>query len=329
VKSGRHNVVINRNWMGGSGPWPCFYASLRTAAAGLALLAANPGRAQSAMVSVAPDADSFVRSAAPASNYGAGGALSVSGGSAVNGSGVQNGLFDTLMRFPMSSVVAALDSSLGGKDWIVTEARLLLTEMAVPDNAIFNQGVGAFEVRWLASNEWTEGTGKPMAPTTDGVAWQDLPQILNSNLDVSLGVFTNGGANGQISFSLALAESFLVHLHQGGEVGLYLTARSPEVGFTFNSRNFGNTNAQPALKLSATANPRPRIDAITLAGTNVSVSFGIVSNWTCRLQGANDLPPSGGWSDLLVLPSQPTATNVVYLEVATNGRRFYRLALSP
>jgi len=59
----------------------------------------------------------------------------------VNGSGDQNGLFDSLIRFPMSNVVASLDNALGEHDWVVTQARLVLTEIAVPDNAIFNRGV--------------------------------------------------------------------------------------------------------------------------------------------------------------------------------------------
>src|SRR5258708_14199523 len=237
------------------------------------------GHAQSKVMSVVPDADSFVRSLEPTNNYGGGGALSVSGSAAVNGSGVQNGLFDTLMRFPMSNVVAFVDSALGAHDWIVTEARLVLSETAVPDNSIFNQGVGGFEVRWLVSNDWIEGTGKPIASTSDGVTWQDLPQILTSSLDVSLGVFTNSGANGQVSFSLALAEPFLADLRLGAELSLYLTARNPEVGFTFNSRNFGNTNAQPMLVMTAVVNPKPPIDSIRLKGWNVLFGLGTASTW--------------------------------------------------
>jgi len=56
---------------------------------------------------------------------------------------------------------------------------------------------------------------------TDGVAWQDLPLILNSNLDQSLGVFTNTGANGSISFNLAL-----------GSVSLQTCAWAPKLAFT-------------------------------------------------------------------------------------------------
>jgi len=43
----------------------------------LALFSRQTGATQTAMVSVVPDADSFLRSFAPTNNYGAGGALSV------------------------------------------------------------------------------------------------------------------------------------------------------------------------------------------------------------------------------------------------------------
>jgi hypothetical protein len=296
-----------------------------------ALCSRQTGVTQTAMVSVVPDADSFLRSFAPTNNYGAGGALSVSGPAAVNGSGDQNGLFDSLIRFSMSNVVASLDNALGEHDWVVTQARLVLTEIAVPDNAIFNRGVGAFEVRWIASDGWTEGTGKPVTPTTDGVAWQDLPLILNSNLDQSLGVFTNTGANGPISFNLALGQRFLADLRLGGEVGLYLTAQSPQIGFTFDSRNFGNTNSQPMLLLAAIANPHPRIDSLAFAGVNVSVGFAMVSNWNYTLQFANDLSPAvgNGWSNLITVPARATNRYAVFVDGMTNQRRFYRLLLSP
>src|SRR5262245_24945678 len=167
------------------------FFALRSAALAIALWMARDVRAVT--VTVTPDADSFVRSLAPTNNYGAGGALSVSGSTAVNGTGDQNGLFDTVMCFPMSNVVASLDGAIGQHDWVVVGVRLLVSEMAAPDNAIFNRGVGAFEIRWIANDSWVEGSGKPMTPTTDGVAWQDLPVLLNSNLDKSLGVFTNAG----------------------------------------------------------------------------------------------------------------------------------------
>jgi hypothetical protein len=170
-----------------------------------------------------------------------------------------------------------------------------------------------------------------MAPTEDGVTWQDLPLILNSNPDTSLGVFTNTGVNGQVAFTLQIAETFLADMRSGGELSLYLTASNLEVGFTFNSRNFGNTNAQPWLEVTAVANPRPAIDSITLAGRNVLVSFGATTNWTYRLQRADALPAvgTGTWSDVLIVPPQALPTNVVYIDGATNAAAFYRLAVSP
>jgi hypothetical protein len=191
--------------------------------------------------------------------------------------------------------------------------------------------VGLFEVRWIAADGWGEGTGRPMAPTSDGVAWQDVPSIVNSNLDQSLGVFTNRGADVQLSFGLALADRFLTDLRSGGEVGFYLTARSSEIGFTFNSRSFGNTNAQPVLMIKAAANPRPRIDAIAQAGTNVTVSFETVSNWNYILQVTDDLRPasSAGWSKVVSVPAQVTNGHAVFLDPIAGPKRFYRLSVSP
>ena len=81
---------------------------------------------QTATVSVTPSGDAFVRSLAPGSNYGAAGSLSVSGSAAVNGSGQQNGLLDSLMRFPMPGVAASLNGSFGSNGWVVTGATLLV-----------------------------------------------------------------------------------------------------------------------------------------------------------------------------------------------------------
>jgi len=55
--------------------------------------------ANAAFFTNSPDADSFVRAAAPTLNYGGAGALSVSGSNSVNGSGVTNGTFDGFIRF--------------------------------------------------------------------------------------------------------------------------------------------------------------------------------------------------------------------------------------
>jgi len=296
----------------------------------LVFLLAIPGLGQGVVVSAVPDADAFLRSLAATSNYGGGGALSVSGSAPVNGSNEQNGSFDSLMRFPTTSLVTSLDNAFGAQNWLITRARLLLNEMTMPDNEIFSRGVGSFEVRWIASNDWVEGTGKPSMPTSDGVAWQDLSGILNSNVDVCLGVFTNSGMDGQVALVLALADRFINETRVGNEIGLYLTAASPEIGFTFNSRQFGNTNARPTLEITAMRDPKPKIDNLVLVGTSASITFGTSSNWTYKLQYLDDFPSPlpGAWSDLWVVPGQSDST-VTYQDAVTNRQRFYRLLLSP
>jgi hypothetical protein len=237
------------------------------------------------------------------------------------------GLFDSLMAFPLTNMVTSFDEAFGEQNWVITKARLILNESAAPMNSIFNRGVGSFEVLWLASDGWIEGTGKPNMPAADGIAWQDLPGILNSNLDTTLGVFTNAGADGPEFFTLALGNKFIADLRQGAELSLRLTASSPDVGFTFNSRNFGNTNAQPVLEVTAAADPKPRIDSIIFTGTNVSVRFQTVSNWTYVVQGVDRL--AAPWSNLLTFPAQPTNGHALFVDTATNTKRFYRLSLSP
>ena len=287
---------------------------------------------QTTNVSVTPAADAFVRSLAPDNNYGAAGALSVSGSGSVNGSGPQNGLFDSLIRFPMSNVVAAVTGAFGTNGWVVTGAALSLSEVAAPSNPIFNRGVGAFEIRWIASDTWVEGTGKPTTPTTDGVAYQDLASVLNPALDESLGSFTNSGLDGTVSFTLPLAVGLVSNVVAGADLNLYLTAASASAGFTFNSRNFSSTNSWPVLTITAAAKPRVRISSIQGLGTSqVALRFNTASNWSYVVQGLDGLPAgsTAGWSNLFLVPAKPFDDQGLFVDGVTNRQRFYRLVVSP
>src|SRR5437660_4689530 len=176
------------------------------ATAAFLVLSAQSCFSQTATITVNPEADAFVRAADPFGNYGGAGAIAVSGPTAVNGSNQPNGAFDSLMRFPMSNVVASFDAALGTHEWLVVRAVLKLTEISAPFNPVFNRGVGEFEIRWLKSNSWIEGTGTPMQPTMDGVTWDDLQSLLNPGTDVSLGHFTNSGVDARLSFVFSLKD---------------------------------------------------------------------------------------------------------------------------
>ena len=203
-------------------------------------------------------ADAFVRSADPAHNYGGSGALSVSGTIATNASGVQQGALDSFIRFDISGTVAQFDADFGVGGWTISSAKLLLTETAAPANAIFNRGVGQFEVRWIANDSWSEGNGTPTAPNTSGIVYNDESSILNAGLDTTLGLFTNGGTNGFDTFSLSTPSAFLSDISAGGLVSFYLTATTGStVGFTFNSHEFGTASQRPLLQFAAVAIPEP------------------------------------------------------------------------
>lgn len=228
----------------------------------LALASAPPLHAQVVATNL-PVADAFVISSIAASNFGGAGALSVSGLVATNAVGQQQGQLDTFMRFNLASAASLFDGNFGAGNWVVTNARLVVTEQGAPNNAIFNRGVGQFEIRWITNDVWAQGTGQPNTPTTDGIVFNDKPSTL-SLLDVSLGFFTNAGVNGVRTFALQTPSSFLNDIASADHlVSLLLTAptNSP-VGFTFNSVNFTTASARPFLALTAVAIPEPGVGCL-------------------------------------------------------------------
>jgi hypothetical protein len=261
-------------------------------------------------------ADAFVRAAAPASNYGGAGALSVSGANAVNASGVTNGIFDTFIRFNTAAMTENFNSRFGSNNWVITGATLRVTEVGAPNNAIFNRGAGSFEIRWIADDSWAEGPGTPSAPATAGITYSDEATLLDAATDAVLGTFANAGVDGTLSFSLVLSTAFVNDLAAGGDMGLYLTATDPETGFTFNSRSYGATSARPFLEVSAA--PGLDISAVHLAGTKVVLTAAtrLASGSYYLLSSTNVALPPRQWTPVATnLP----ATNGVFSVTVTNA----------
>jgi hypothetical protein len=270
------------------------------------IVIAGPTRA--AMFTNSPDADAFVRSNAPAANYGGAGSLSVSGSSSYNVATLQtNGIADSFIRFNTAAMVTSFNTLFGANNWVVTGAKLQVTEVGTPNNSLFDQGKGAFGIYWVADDNWIEGTGTPSTPTTDGIVFTNEPALLTNT--AYLGTFTNTAANGTLLFPLALPAAFVSNAQAGGEVTLFLTAIDPQIGFTFNSRSFGTVSARPFLEISAV--PRPGITGISLSGTNVilAVTNGAAGGTYCALTSTNLSQPFSQWL--------PVATNVL-----SAGRNF-------
>src|ERR1035437_7957102 len=185
-------------------------------------------------LSNAPVADAFVRSADSAGNYGAAGALEVSGLIATNASGVQQGQFDSFMRFDVSSMVATFHVDFGTGNWAISSAALKLTEVGAPGNAVFNRGVGQFQVQWIANDSWIEGTGNPGATTTNGIVWNDEASVLAAGPSL-LGTYSNAGANGLRTLVLGTPSAFVNDITAGGLVSFYLDpTTNSTIGFNVN-----------------------------------------------------------------------------------------------
>jgi len=249
--------------------------------------------------------DSFVRSNSPAANYGGAGALSVSGLTATNVFGqTTNGITDTFIRFNTALSVSNFNAQFGTNNWVINGAKLRVTEVGAPNNSLFSRGIGAFEIRWVANTNWTEGTGMPMSPTANGIAFTNEFTLLNTNTDASLGVFTNAGVDSAQAFNLALPTEFTSSLRNGGEVGFFLTALDSGTGFTFNSKTFGTASARPFLDISAL--PQPAIVSLALTETDciVSATNGF-TNATYYLLSSSDLTlPLSQWTPISTnLPS--------------------------
>ncbi|MFP4058094.1 MAG: PEP-CTERM sorting domain-containing protein [Candidatus Brocadiia bacterium] len=230
--------------------------------AAMVLALTVPAGAAPLTVERVPEADALVRSLDPGRNYGHAGGLSVSGSAALNRRGEQMGLLDTFLRFDAGPLVGAFDAAFGEGGWLLQGAVLRLTEQGSPNNPIFNRGVGRFEVRWIAEDAWAEGTGNPRGPTTDGVAWDDKPWLLDAFSDVTLGEYTNRGEDGELALELGLPEELRADVLAGGDVSLLFTAVDDTVGFTFNSKDIAPPRLPPRLEVTADVIPEPATAAL-------------------------------------------------------------------
>src|SRR6185503_9499106 len=108
----------------------------------------------------------------------------------------------------------------------------------------------------------------------------------------------------------------------------YLTAATPQIGFTAGSRTFFSSTNLPELEIEAYLDPHPRIEEIQLLSTNLSVNFGTASNWIYVLQSTDGLTVAeSNWSNRLFVAAQPTNSHVVFVDGVSNAARFYRLSL--
>jgi hypothetical protein len=206
-------------------------------------------------VTLNPSADAFVSNNNLNSNYGGAGALEVSG------SASSNGAFESVLMFADSAAKSAFDAQFGANNWTVTGISLKLTSATV-NNSLFNaQSSGTLAATWMQNHTWTEGTGSPANPTTDGITAATLPSFLGPN-DQSLGSFffdssVSGTSGASATYPLALSPGILNDIAAGNLSSMELAPADANVSYLVNSRSFVTTGSRPVLSITATAVPEP------------------------------------------------------------------------
>lgn len=201
--------------------------------------------------------DTFERQSAPEATYGSAGALNVSGPQARNGSNQLVGKTDTWMKFDPIPAIVQFDSVYGPGNWVIVSATLSLHEDNAPNHPIFGVGSGTFEIRWLASDNWSQGNGRPNSPgvpTGNQIGYTYGQSILNALTDESLGIFSHAGTFSYQQFNLPLSPGFVADLMTSDPVSLYFIGVDSRVGFTFNSSSHSNL---PSINLVAEVAPPP------------------------------------------------------------------------
>jgi len=208
-------------------------------------------------------------------NYGAGGALGVS-------AALTNGTFNSVIRFDVSTAVAAFNTQFGAGNWNLSSVQLALAT-TTPNNAMFNGTTnggagnanigGQFNVSWFGSDSWLEGSGTPSAPTGTGIVWNDIAALVSGA--EAEGTFTyNPSTSGPVTYNLANGTALNADLMAGGLVSFYLAPADSSVSALFASRTNPTAGNRPTLTLSAVAAPEP--------GRAVLLVFGFMALLTRR-----------------------------------------------
>lgn len=279
--------------------------------------------------------DAFLCTGAPANpelggadlsglNFGAAGTLVVAPASSPKGE------FQSMVRFDLSPGADLFNSTYGSNHWMVTGISLQLTSNygtagVQPNNGIFPEvSSGSFVIEWLSDNDWEEGTGTPNLPTTDGVCYDSLRALTSSPEEIlSTNTYSPPGNNVPVIYPLPLSTNLLGVIQSGGVVTFRLYAADNQIGYLFNSSNFGGAN-QPVL--NTVAAPLLKILSATFANRQFCLAGVGGTNATYEIQASASLAP-GSWQAIGTATTDDNGAFQFCDSIATNlPQRFYRLS---
>lgn len=278
-------------------------------------------------------ADAFLATGSPGNpegsdltglNFGGAGTLVVAPASSAKGE------FQSVIKFNLSNAVGLFNTNYGMGNWSITNISLELTSNygtsnVQPNNPIFPAiSGGQFVIEWLSNDDWVEGTGTPNLPTTDGVNYDSLPNLLSGAHEIlGTNAYVPPGDNVHLTYTLPLKANLVADVSGGGDMSLLFYAADNQVNYLFNSHTYGRGNeplihvvAVPALKI--------------LSGIFTNGAFHLTglggANCTYQVQAVLDLPTTN-WQTLNVVTAD--SAGIIQFDdlTATNQpQRFYRLS---
>jgi len=260
-------------------------------------------------------------------NFGGAGTLVVAP------TGSEKGEFQSVLRFSLSNAVSMFNTNFGTGNWTVTNISLTLTSDygsngVQPNNDIFPviRG-GNFVIEWLSNDAWVEGNGTPNFPATDGVTYDSLTVtdlLSGAHAILCTNTYTPPGNNVPITYTLPLNPNLLADVSGVGDVSLLFYAADNQIGYLFNSHNYGRGN-QPLINVTATLKVvQPKILSAYFTNGFFHLTGTGGTNLPYQVQ-ANSALSTTNWQTI----GTATANSVGVFQfddiMTTQPRRFYRL----
>ena len=255
-------------------------------------------------------------------NFGAAGTLVVAPASSPKGE------FQSVIKFSLSNGVALFNSTYGSNNWFVSGISLKLTSNygtggVQPNNGIFPViSGGSFVIEWLSDDDWVEGTGTPNLPASDGVDYDSLPDLLSGPREIlCTNTYSPPGNNVPVTWLLPLATNLVADILSGGDVTFHFYAADNEIGYLFNSYNYGRGN-QPLIQVVAA----PLLKILSGGFTNGLFHLTGIgnNNSTCQIQAGTNLSTTN-WQTIGTATADTNGRIRFDDSGATNQpRRYYR-----
>lgn len=258
-------------------------------------------------------------------NFGAAGILVIAPAASVKGE------FQSVLKFSLSNAVSLFNTNWGTGNWIITNISLGLSSNygsngVQPNNAIFPVvSAGQFVIEWLSDDDWVEGTGTPNLPTTDGVTYDSFPGLLSGPREIlCTNTYIPPGDNVPVTYTLPLNPNLVADVAAGGDVSFLFYAADNQIGYLFNSWNYGRGN-EPLINVTACLNVvPPRI----VSGYFMNGSFHLIGFGGANLQyqvQANTPLTTTNWQTIGTVNADGAGMIQFNDSSAIQPYRFYRL----